>query len=262
MLSSRRGTRQKEEDALTAALSQQMGQLKVELDWMKKKSVLSVEQKRALIGPAHPRLSIRRPGAWLGWARSTLDDQPLGARAENLQRMRLLDEQYTVTPLYGRRRMTAWRRGQGYPVNRQRVARLRRVMGLEALSPKPRLRQPAAGQMIDPYLWRGGTGERSNQVWSAEIPSIRLHAGFVSLVAVMDGFSRYVLSWVISITRDMAFCVEALDQARGQGHPEIFHTDQGAQFTSQACTARLQEGGIRIRMDGRGRALDNVFVER
>lgn len=198
----------------------------------------------------------------LGLARSTLYDQPLGASAENLQLMRLLDEQYTTTPCYGLRRMTAWLRGQGYTVNRKRVARLMRVMGLEALYPKPRLSQPAAGQMIYPYLLRGVTVERLNQVWSADLTSIRLQGGFVYLVAVMDWFSRYVLSWAISITMDTAFCVEALDQALGQGHPEIFNTDQGVQFTSQAFTARLKEGGIRISMDGRGRALDNVFVER
>ena len=223
---------------------------------------MSVEQKRALIEPAHPQLSIRRQCALLGLARSTLDDQPLGASAEHLQLMRWLDEPYTVTPFYGLRRMTAWLRGQGYTVNRKRVARLMRVMGLEALYPKPRLSQPAAGQMIDPYLLRGVTVERINQVWSADITYIRLQGGLVSLVAVMDWLSRSVLSWTISITRDMACCVEALDQALGQGHPELFHTDQGAQFTSPAFTARLKEGGIRISMDGRGRALDHVFVER
>ena len=223
---------------------------------------MSVERKRALIEPAHLQLSIRRQCALLGLARSTLYDQPLGASAENLQLMRLLDEQYTTTPFYGLRRMTAWLRGQGYTVNRKRVARLMRVMGLEALYPKPRLSQPAAGQMIYPYLLRGVTVERLNQVWSADLTYIRLQGGFVYLVAVMDWFSRYVLSWAISITMDTAFCVEALDQALGQGHPEIFNTDQGVQFTSQAFTARLKEGGIRISMDGRGRALDNVFVER
>jgi putative transposase len=223
---------------------------------------MSVEQKRALIEPAHPQLSIRRQCALLGLARSTLYDQPLGASAENLQLMRLLDEQYTATPFYGLRRMTAWLRGQGYTVTRKRVARLMRVIGLEAMYPKPRLSQPAAGQMIYPYLLRGVTVERLNQVWSADITYIRLQGGFVDLVAVMDWFSRYVLSWAISITMDTAFCVEALDQALGHGHPEIFNTDQGVQFTSQAFTARLKEGGIRISMDGRGRALDNVFVER
>ena len=223
---------------------------------------MSVEQKRALIEPAHPQLSIRRQCALLGLARSTLYDQPLGASAENLQLMRLLDEQYTATPFYGLRRMTAWLRGQGYTVNRKRVARLMRVMGSEAMYPKPRLSQPAAGQLIYPYLLRGVAVERLNQVWSADLTYIRLQGGFVYLVAVMDWFSRYVLSWAISITMDTAFCVEALDQALGQGHPEIFNTDQGGQFTSQAFTARLKEGGIRISMDGRGRALDNVFVER
>jgi putative transposase len=223
---------------------------------------MSVEQKRALIEPAHLQLSIRRQCALLGLARSTLYDRPLGERAENLQLMRLLDEQYTATPFYGVRRMTAWLRGQGYAVNRKRVARLLHRMGLEALYPKPRLSQPAAGHTIYPYLLRGVTVERVNQVWSADITYIRLQAGFVYLVAVMDWFSRYVLSWALSITLDLSFCVEALEQALGQGCPEIFNTDQGVQFTSQAFTARLKQGEIRISMDGRGRALDNVFVER
>ena len=120
----------------------------------------------------------------------------------------------------------------------------------------------STGHTIDPYLWRDVTVDRVNQIWSADITYIRLQAGFVYLVAVMDWFSRYVLSWVLSITMDVAFCVEALEQALGQGCPEIFNTDQGVQFTRQAFTARLKEGGIRISMDGRGRALDHVCVER
>jgi putative transposase len=223
---------------------------------------MSVEQKRVLIEPAHPQLSIRRQCVLLGLARSTLYDQPLGERAENLQLMRMLDEQYTATPFYGVRRMTAWLRHQGYAVNPKRVSRLMRVMGLEAIYPKPRLSQPGAGHEIYPYLLRGVTVDRVNQVWSADITYIRLQAGFVYLVAVMDWFSRYVLSWAISITMDRAFCVEALERALEHGRPEMFNTDQGVQFTSQAFTARLKEGGIRISMDGRGRALDNVFVER
>jgi putative transposase len=151
---------------------------------------MSVEQKRALIEPAHPQLSIRRQCALLGLARSTLYDQPLGASAENLQLMRLLDEQYTATPFYGLRRMTAWLQGQGYTVNRKRVARLMRRMGLKALYPKPRLSQAAAGHTMYPYLLRGVTVDRVNQVWSADITYIRLQAGFVYLVAVMDWFSR------------------------------------------------------------------------
>jgi putative transposase len=262
VLSSRRGTKHKEEEARKAALYQQIGQLKVELDWLKKNWAWSVEQKRDLIDPAHSQLSIRRQCLWLELARSTLYDQPLGESPGNLQLMRWLDEQYTATPFYRVRRMTAWLRDQGYAVNRQRVARLMRLMGLEALYPNPRLSQPAAGHTIYPYLWRGVTVDRVNQVWSADSSYIRLQAGFVSLVAVMAWCSRSVLSRAISITVDLSFCVEALEQALGQGRPEIFTTDQGVQLSSQAFTARLKEGGIRISMDGRGRALDNVLVER
>ena len=135
-------------------------------------------------------------------------------------------------------------------------------MGLEALYPKPRLSQPAAGHAMYPYWLRGVRVDRVNHVWSADITYIRLRAGFVFLVAVIDGYSRYVLSWAVSITMDVPFCVEALEKALRQGCPEIFNTDQGSQFTSEAFTARLKKGGIRISMDGRGRALDNVFVER
>jgi putative transposase len=198
----------------------------------------------------------------LGLARGSWYYQPVGASAQDLQLMRLLDEQYTATPFYGVRRMTAWLRSHGYAVNPKRVRRLLRTMGLEAIYPKPRLSQPAEGHTIYPYLLRGVRVERVNQVWSADITYVRLAAGFVYLVAVIDWFSRYVLSWVVSITMDVPFCVEVLEQALRHGQPEMFNTDQGAQFTSQAFTARLKAGGVRISMDGRGRALDNVFVER
>jgi putative transposase len=223
---------------------------------------LLVEEKRRLIEPGHPQVSIRRQCALPGLARSSLDDQPVGARAEDLQLMRLIDEQYTATPFYGVRRMTAWLRRRGDTVNHKRVGRLMREMGLEAIYPKPRLSQSTAGHAIYPYLLRGMAIGRVNQVWSADITYIRLQSGFVYLVAVMDWFSRYVLSWAVSITIDVAFCVEALEEALSQGQPEIFNTDQGAQFTSQDFTARLKKGGVQISMDGRGRALDNVFVER
>jgi putative transposase len=176
--------------------------------------------------------------------------------------MRLLDEQYTATPFYGIRRMTAWLHSRGYAVNHKRVRRLLRTMGLEAIYAKPRLSQPATGHMIYPYLLRGVRVDRVNQVWSTDITYIRLQSGFVYLVAVMDWFSRYVLSWAVSITMDVAFCLDALDHALAHGQPEIFNTDQGAQFTAQEFTTRLETGGVRISMDGRGRALDNVFVER
>src|SRR5690242_5159399 len=185
-----------------------------------------------------------------------------GESAENLQLMRLLDEQYTRTPFYGIRRMTVWLRQQGYAVNTKRVARLLHTMGLETIYPKPRLSQPQPERHVYPYLLRGVPITRVNQVWSTDITYIRLQAGFVYLVAVMDWFSRYVLSWALSITMDVGFCLEALEQALEVATPDNFNSDQGSQFTSVDFTERLVAAGIRISMDGRGRALDNVFVER
>jgi putative transposase len=223
---------------------------------------ISVEAKRQLVEPGHPQISLRRQCVLLGLARWSRYYQPVGDSAEDVELMRLLDEQYTATPFYGIRRMTAWLRRRGSVVNHKRVRRLLRTMGLAAIYPKPRLSQPAEGHTIYPYLLRGVTVDRINQVWSADITYIRLQSGFVYLVAVLDWFSRYVLAWAVSITLDVQFCIEALEQALDRGRPEIFNTDQGAQFTSEAFTARLQKGGVQISMDGRGRALDNVFVER
>jgi putative transposase len=174
----------------------------------------------------------------------------------------MLDEQYLRTPFYGSIRMTRWLREQGQRVNRKRVSRLMRVMGLEAVYPKPRLSQPASGHQIYPYLLRNVPITAVNQVWSTDITYIRLLRGFIYLVAVIDWFSRYVLSWEVSISMESSFCLSALDWALSRGCPEIFNTDQGSQFTSRAFTSRLEAAGIRISMDGRGRALDNVFVER
>lgn len=176
--------------------------------------------------------------------------------------MRLLDEQYTRTPFYGSRKMTAWLHTQGYPVDRKRVRRLLQLMGLETIYAKPRLSIPGAVEQRYPYLLRGMTIDRCNQVWSCDITYIRLQRGFIYLMAVMDWFSRYVLSWEISVTLDTSFCLEALDRALGGGTPEIFNTDQGVQFTSTEFVNRLKAADIRISWDGRGRALDNVFVER
>jgi putative transposase len=158
--------------------------------------------------------------------------------------------------------MTAWLRSQGYMVNRKRVARLMRQLGIEAIYTKPHLSQPLAGHTMYPYLLRDVKIERVDQVWSADITYVRLQQGFISLVAVIDWWSRYVLSWALSITLDGTFCLEALESALRWGRPEIFNTDQGAQFTSRAFTERLRHAEIQISMDGRGRALDNVFVER
>jgi len=176
--------------------------------------------------------------------------------------MHLLDEQYTRTPFYGVRRMTYWLRAQGYPVNGKRVRRLLRQMGLEAIYPKPRLSQPAPGHRIYPYRLRGLKIERANQVWASDITYIRLRQGFIYLVAILDWFSRYVLGWDVSVSLESDFCLAALEWALQTGCPEIFNTDQGAQFTSEGFTQRLEKSGITISMDGRGRALDNIFVER
>ena len=176
--------------------------------------------------------------------------------------MRLMDEQFTRTPFYGTRRMTAWLQRQGHAVNRKRVARLYRVMGLEAIYPKPNLSRPHPAHRVYPYLLRGVPIERVNQVWSTDITYLRLAKGFAYLVAVIDWHSRYVLAWRLSNTLDTAFCLEALNAALSIATPAIFNTDQGVQFTSDPFTGRLLAVGVQISMDGRGRALDNIFVER
>jgi len=176
--------------------------------------------------------------------------------------VRLIDEQYTQTPFYGVPRMTAWLRRQGYRVNPKRIRRLMRAMGLEAIYPKPRLSQREKQHVTYPYLLRGLSIDRPDYVWSADITYVRLAFGFVYLVVIMDWFSRYVLSWEISISLETAFCLLALDKALMFSQPEIFNTDQGSQFTSDAFVNRLQCSGIRISMDGRGRVFDNIFVER
>lgn len=197
-----------------------------------------------------------------GISRAGLYYEPRPESELNLHLMRLLDEQYTRTPFFGVIKMTDALRKQGYTVNPKRVRRLLRQMGLEAIYPKPHLSTPAPGHRIYPYRLRNVAITRPNQVWSSDITYIRLRAGFIYLVAVMDWFSRYVLSWEISTSLDAGFCCSALDQALLHGRPEIFNTDQGAQFTSEAFTGRLESENILISMDGRGRALDNVFVER
>lgn len=197
-----------------------------------------------------------------GLARSSLYYVPVEESIEDLELMRQIDEQYTRTPFYGSRRMVVELRKLGWIVNRKRVQRLMRQMGLEAIYPKPRLSKPAPGQKIYPYLLRGVKIDRPNQVWSTDITYVRLRGGFVYLVAILDWYSRYVLSWEVSMTLDTSFCLSALDWALTKGKPQIFNSDQGAQFTSVDFTDRLTEEGIRISMDGRGRALDNVFVER
>ena len=176
--------------------------------------------------------------------------------------MRLIDEAYTRHPFYGIERMTAVLRRQGHQVNPKRVRRLMRLMGLEALYPKPNLSKSVIGHKIYPYLLKGVRIDRADQAWSTDITYIRLNQGFIYLVAIMDWFSRYVLSYAFSTTLDTDFCLRALRDALNVATPEIFNSDQGPQFTSDAFTGTLKAAGIAISMDGRGRALDNVFVER
>ena len=176
--------------------------------------------------------------------------------------MRQIDEQYLRRPYYGSRRMTVWLNNEGHEVNRKRVQRLMRLMVLEAVYPKPRTTLAGAGHKIYPYLLRDVAVTRPNQVWSTDITYVPLQRGFLYLTAIMDWYSRYVLTWRLSNSLDADFCLEALEEALAGDRPEIFNSDQGVQFTSREFTGRLESAGVAISMDGRGRALDNVFVER
>lgn len=218
--------------------------------------------KRLLVEPAHPELSIRRQCALLGLNRATYYYPPATESALNLTLMRRMDEEYTAHPFYGRRQMTSILRRQGYTVNPKRVRRLMQKMGLEALYPKPRTTVVNSAHRIYPYLLRNVEIVRVNQVWSTDITYVPLRHGFMYLTAVIDWYSRYVLAWQLSNTLDTHFCMAALQQALSYGQPEIFNTDQGAQFTSDAFTGILADAQIAISMDGKGRALDNIFVER
>jgi len=207
-------------------------------------------------------LSVRRQCELLGLNRSSLYYEPAGETSEDLRLMRLIDERYTACPFYGSRRMTVWLTEQGEEVSRKRVQRLMRVMGLEAIYPRPRLSTAGKGHRIYPYLLRGVKVVRPDQVWSTDITYVPMASGFMYLAAVIDWFSRYVIGWRLSNTLDGGFCLEMLEDALRAGKPEVFNTDQGVQFTAAAFTGRLEAAGVAVSMDGRGRALDNVFVER
>src|SRR5438105_2066519 len=224
---------------------------------------MSASDRRALIDRDAPSPSIRRQCALLGVVRSSVYRPPRPANDNDLALMRRIDELYTAWPFLDSRRMTALLRAEGHRVNRKRVQRLMRQMGIAALGPKPRTTKPAPGHTIFPYLLRDMTVERPNQVWAADITYIPVGRGFLYLVAVMDWSSRAVLAWRLSNTMDVSFCVSALEEALTRfGTPEIFNTDQGSQFTSAAFTGTLAGAGVRISMDGRGRWMDNVFIER
>ena len=206
-------------------------------------------------------ISIRRQAELLGVTRSRVYYEP---RIDpfNLEIMHLIDEQYTKTPFYGSRRMRETLRRKGYTVNRKRVQRLMRLMAIEAIYPKKNLSKPSPGCKIYPYLLRHRKITRVNEVWGTDITYIRMRHGWLYLVAIMDWVSRYVLSWEISTTLEVDFCIRALERALTITDPEIFNSDQGSQFTSIAFLKCLEERSIQISMDGRGRATDNVFTER
>lgn len=223
--------------------------------------MLGVETKRQLVEPGSGQISIVRQCELLGLPKSSLYYQAAKTSDLNLKLMRLIDELYTSRPFYGSPRMTACLRRAGFAVNPKRVARLMRVMGLTAIYPRARVK-PAPGHQIYPYLLRDVPVVRINQVWSTDITYIRLRRGWVYLTAVIDWFSRYVFSWEVSTTLEGSFCIEAVRRALRRGKPEIFNTDQGSHFTSPRFTEPLLAAGVSISMDGRGRALDNIFVER
>jgi len=215
-----------------------------------------------MLEPENRNISMRRQCELLGLSRSAAYYQPRPETTMNLRLKEAIDCQYTATPFYGVPRMTAWLRREGWPVNPKRVRRLMRQMGLEAIYPKKGLSVPNRAHPVYPYLLRNLTIDRPDQVWASDITYIRLHSGFAYLTAILDWFSRYVLAWELSNTLDAAFCVSALEQALAISQPEIFNTDQGPQYTSEAFTDVLEAAGIRISMDGRGRVFDNIFVER
>jgi len=224
---------------------------------------MSAPDRRALIDRDQREPSIRRQCGLLGVARSGVYRQAPPANDSDLALMRQLDELFTAWPFLGSRRMAAMLRAAGHAINRKRVQRLMRKMGIAALGPKPRTTKPAPGHKIFPYLLRNVTIDRPNHVWAADITYIPIGRGFLYLVAVIDWASRAVLAWRLSNTMDTAFCVSALEEALARfGKPEIFNTDQGSQFTSAIFTGTLTAVGVKISMDGRGRWIDNVFIER
>src|SRR5437870_8941362 len=224
---------------------------------------MSAPDRRALIDREHGELSVRRQCLLAGVTRSGVYRRQRPANDNDLALMRRIDELFMAWPFLGSRRMAALLRAEGQPVNRKRVQRLMRKMGIAALGPKPRTTKPAPGHKIFPYLLRDLVIERPNHVWAADITYVPIGRGFLYMVAIIDWASRAVLAWRLSNTMDVGFCLAALEEALARfGKPEIFNTDQGSQFTSGDFTGMLAEAGIRISMDGRGRWIDNVFIER
>lgn len=224
--------------------------------------IQSVSDRKRLIDRNHPKLSINRQCELIQVSKGALYYIPKSLDPYTLSLMDLIDEQHTKTPFYGSRRLTAFLRNKGHVVNRKRVQRLMRLMRIEAIYPKPKTTRRNEKHKVYPYLLRGVVIDKPDQVWSTDITYIRIGNGFMYLAAIMDWFSRYVLSWRLSNTLENAFCIEALEEALYISTPEIFNTDQGSQFTSLNFLSILHAKKIRISMDSKGRALDNVFVER
>jgi putative transposase len=225
---------------------------------------MSVADKRRYIEPGHPRLSIARQCELIGLPRASYYREMGPTESEqNLELMRLIDEEYLRHPFYGTRKMRDYLRRLGHKVNRKRVRRLMRKMGLASIAPKPNTSRAAPQHKVYPYLLRGLDIGRPNQVWCSDITYIPLEHGFAYLTVVLDWYSRYVLSWEVSVTLEEDFCVSALESAlRRHGRPEVFNTDQGSQYTGAAFTGVLKAHQITISMDGKGRAMDNIMVER
>lgn len=263
VFSERRKAGEQAREEKEAELYRQIGQLKVEVEWLKKKvAPASVSERRQMIEPGHDRIPVGRQCELLGLPRASFYYQPQPITALEELLLRRIDEIYTRCPFYGVRRITAWLRRQGYTVNPKRIRRLMHRMGVEALYPKRTLSVPAPGHTTYPYLLRDLSIERPNQVWCTDITYVRLASGFVYLTAIMDWHSRYVLSWEISISMETRFCLTALERALSIATPTIFNSDQGSQFTSTDFAGRLTDAGVLISRDGRGRVFDNIFVER
>ena len=249
-------------EALIEELYKKVGQLQLEIDWLKKNLNYSTETRRGLIEPAHPFFSIDLQCDLLNLSRSSYYYLPLPVDALTLQLLRLIDEEYTQHPFIGTRRMTNYLNRLGYAVNRKRMQRLYQIAGIEAVYPKPKTSQPSPENRVYPYLLRNVGITHNNQVWSTDITYIRLKTGYLYLVAIIDWFSRYVLDWQLSTSLEADFCIETLKRTLMKNSCEIFNSDQGSQFTSTDFTRCLLSHEIKISMDGRGRALDNIFVER
>jgi putative transposase len=235
----------------------------MELDRVKKNLPSSAEAKRLLVESKHPGLSVVRQCESLGLPRSRYSYELAAAPKEDLRLLRLSDEQYPRQPVFGSRRLAAWLREDcREQVNRKRVQRLRRVLGLEAIYPKPRLSAGGRNHKVYPYWLRGVAIPRPDQVGSTDSTSVPRPQGFLYLAAVRDWYSRYVVAWRLSNTLDGESCLERLAEALGQGRPEVFTTDQGVPFTADAWTGRLLAAGVPVSRDGKGRCLDNVWVER